>query len=327
VRITIPCEIYRGAVYDTSLTGWIVFDKPPSASAKLTNPLKNCNYVALDGEAAATVPVFRYFDPVTGNQLNIANEVRSVWSSDPYSVIPFPELRDPVTYDPPLEDVTYTFRVNSAACSSQSSFFYESIHVKADFTAEPVKGGAPLEVTFTDKSVRGTKKYSWDFGDRNRQGKKLPEWVVTKDSLWVFDNPFTHKYYFPGEYSVRLTIESEFGCIDSMRLDTKIEVEKSKLHIPNVFTPDGDGLNDYFTLEAISLRFIEVNIFSRSGVRVYSFFGEGEKLKDWPGWDGTVINSPTKASPGVYFYIIRAAGWDDIEYDSKEYRGFVYLYR
>jgi gliding motility-associated-like protein len=107
----------------------------------------------------------------------------------------------------------------------------------------------------------------------------------------------------------------------------KIVVDPSKLDIPNVFTPDGDGLNDNFMVESKSLQYISVEIFSRSGLRVYSFYGEGEKLREWQGWDGNVNNSSRKASAGVYFYFIRARGWDDVNYDSKEQRGFVYLYR
>jgi hypothetical protein len=76
-----------------------------------------------------------------------------------------------------------------------------------------------------------------------------------------------------------------------------------------------------------SLKTISVDIFSRSGLRVYSFYGEGDMVKAWNGWDGYVNNSSFKASPGIYFYIIRARGWDDIKYEGKEYRGFVYLYR
>ena len=112
-----------------------------------------------------------------------------------------------------------------------------------------------------------------------------------------------------------------------MRLENKIIVDPSELKIPNVFTPDGDGLNDYFAVESKSLRYISVEVFSRSGVKVYAFFGEGENLREWKGWDGNVNNSSAKAAPGVYYYVIHGYGWDDIDYNSKDYRGFVYLYR
>ena len=190
-------------------------------------------------------------------------------------------------------------------------FYYNSIHVKADFTAEPGNGPAPLTVTFTDKSVRAS-KYIWEFGDT----------TTSKVS-----NPDPHVYYKPGEYSVLLTIESDLHCIDSMRIENKIVVDPSSLDIPNVFTPNGDGMNDNFMVESKSLRNISMEVFSRSGKKVYSFIGDGEALRDWNGWDGHVNSSSAEATPGVYFYIIRAYGWDDVSYDSKDYRGFVYLYR
>ncbi len=115
-------------------------------------------------------------------------------------------------------------------------------------------------------------------------------------------------------------------CVDSLRSEN-IVVDPSKLEIPNVFTPNGDGLNDYFVVTAESLRHLNIEIFSRSGLRVYSFDGEGESLRNWTGWDGNINNSSRKASPGVYFYIIKAFGWDNIVYDSKQTRGTFYLYR
>ena len=143
--------------------------------------------------------------------------------------------------------------------------------------------------------------YRWEFGE-------------DKDSISALMNPPPHIYYKPGEYSVKLTIESDMHCIDSMRSEN-IEVDPSKLEIPNVFTPDGDGLNDYFIVESQSLRHLNVEIYSRSGLKVYSFDGEGESLRAWKGWDGNINDSSRKATPGVYFFIIRAYGWDDIVYD------------
>jgi gliding motility-associated-like protein len=294
--------------FDTTFTGWVFIDKPYS-SAALQN--RTCDYVALKGQAA--VDTFYYRNISNGLRVKLPNGVKFLWSSDPVSSIPFPDFYlNPQTFDPPLVDVTYKLQVSdSFGCLSESSFFYNSIHVKADFTAEPGNGPAPLTVNFTDKSVRAS-KYIWEFGDT----------TTSKVS-----NPEPHVYYKPGEYSVRLTIESDLHCIDSMRIANKIVVDPSSLDIPNVFTPNGDGLNDYFIVESKSLRNISMEVYSRSGKKVYSFIGDGEALRDWNGWDGHVNSSSAEATPGVYYYIIRAYGWDDVSYDSKEYRGFVYLYR
>jgi gliding motility-associated-like protein len=301
-------RITNTAGYDKSLVGWIFLDKP-YAQAKLQN--FTCDYVALSGKAA--VDTFYYRDPANGWAVRLRNAFSFLWSSSPASTIPYPNLEiNPVTFTPPLENVVYKLQVvDSFLCTTESSFPYTSIHVKADFSVDPDKGEAPLEVKFTDKSIRGY-YYKWEFGD---------------DSISKLKDPLPHIYYRPGEYSVKLTVESDQHCIDSLRPSAKIVVDPSELSIPNVFTPDGDGINDYFVVESKSLRTINVEIFSKSGVMVYSFYGDKERLKDWQGWNGNVNNSSAKAVPGVYFYIIRAKGWDDKIYDSQEYRGFLYLYR
>ncbi|MGA2406739.1 MAG: gliding motility-associated C-terminal domain-containing protein [Bacteroidales bacterium] len=296
------------AGYKDSLVAWIFIDKPHSL-ATLQN--RTCDYVALKGQAA--VDTFYYKNISNGLPIKLPNAVSFLWSSNPASTIPSPDFYlNPQTFNPPLVDVTYNLQVSdSFGCMSNSSFFYQTIRVKADFSADPFTGEAPLTVTFTDKSVRAL-KYLWEFGDT----------ATSK-----LNNPEPHIYYKPGEYSVKLTVESDLHCIDSLRLDRKIVVDPSELNIPNVFTPNGDGINDNFLVESKSLRNLSVEVFSRSGLKVYSFYGEGEILKNWKGWDGNVNFSSIKASPGVYFYIIRAYGWDNVVYNSKEYRGFVYLYR
>jgi PKD repeat protein len=303
-------EISKAGFYDTSLIGWIFFDEPPIAEASLAQEL--CKRVALSGRAEATINKFYYRDTITGASIPFQNEITFLWSSTPTSSIPYPDIEiNPVTYSPPLVDVTYKLQVNSLGCSSEASFFYSSIQVNADFTSLPATGEAPLEVTFTNNSTRGS-AFLWDFGD---------------ETTSELENPGPHLYPRPGLYWVELTIESLLHCTDSFR--DSIYVEPSKFDsIPNVFTPDGDGRNDWFVVGARrSLRYISMEIYSQSGLKVYGFSGEGEKLRAWQGWDGNVNNSSTKARPGVYYYIIRAYGWDDVKYDGKPYRGFVYLYR
>ena len=297
-------EISDDTGYNTVLTAWVHLDKPRSVAS--LRDFK-CNYVALSGFAA--IDTFHYTDLNNGTAIIHPNDYRFRWSSEPASSIPYPEIEiNPQTFDPPLEDVWYNLHVvDSFGCTSDSSFFYESIHVKADFEIDPTQGEAPLEVFITDNSVRAS-TYRWEFGD---------------DSVSYQAEPFSHTYYIPGNYTLRLFIESDKFCRDSSSV--KLIVEPSSLNIPNVFTPDGDGINDYFYVDNKSLRSIFVRVFSSNGQRVYVFDGRGDALKDWQGWDGTIGGS--KASPGVYFYIIRARGWDDVVYEGKEFRGFLYLYR
>lgn len=305
-------RITDGTGYDISLISWVYLDNPLS-EVSLQQSL--CNQVTLRGRAF--IDTFYYADVVTGQQLILPDDVEFRYSSDPVSLIANPTLHTynfgdyglKVLNTPPLFDLTYKLQVtDSMGCVSESSFMYESIHVDASFEVDPDRGEAPLEVYITDNSVRGL-YYTWWFGD---------------DSVSNNPDPVSHKYYKPGEYTIRLTVESDNGCIDSAKYE-KIMVEPSALDIPNVFTPDGDGINEFFLIDSKSLRYLYVQIFSESGYRVYQFEGKGDALKDWQGWDGKIGSG--MASPGVYFYIIKATGWDDVTYDAEDYTGFLYLYR
>jgi gliding motility-associated-like protein len=299
-------SISDGGGYSTELYAWVNIDKPVANAALLNF---TCDYVALDGTAAPDH--FNYYDPATGASIRLPNGVVFLWSSTPESSIPRPDARiDPLITSPPLVDVQYMIQVtDSFGCSSTSSFPYTSIHVKAEFTAEPTEGEAPLEVAFTDKSVRGF-HYTWKFGD---------------DSISVLPDPGTHTYYIPGTYYAVLTIESELTCsdVDSVQ----IKVDPSTLQMPNVFTPNEDGINDFFIPDKKSLKFLNLQVFAKSGHRVYYYEGDGEDLQSWQGWDGKINSSERHAEPGAYYYVIRAVGYDEKSYQGKEYRGALYLYR
>jgi gliding motility-associated-like protein len=299
-------HIADGSGYNTDLYAWVNLDTPVAQAALLHY---TCDYVALDGTASPDH--FTYYDPLTNASRILPNGVRHLWSSSPASAIPYPDLEiDPITFSPPLTDVRYTLQVtDSFGCVSSSSFDYQSIHVKADFLAEPTEGEAPMEVLLTDNSVRGV-RYLWRFGD---------------DSVSTMADPGPHTYYIPGEYTISLVIESELTCSDSASV--KIKVLPSALQIPNVFTPNDDGINDFFVPDKKSIRFLNLQVFSKSGNRVYYYQGDGEDLQNWEGWDGRINYTGRKAEPGAYFYILRAEGYDDVEYAGREFRGTVYLYR
>ena len=77
------------------------------------------------------------------------------------------------------------------------------------------------------------------------------------------------------------------------------------LNIPNVFTPNGDGKNDLFTIKGIEgFRSAEVVFTNRWGNVVY----QNDRFHRDNSWDGRDMRTGQMVSDGTYFYIIRLRG-------------------
>lgn len=99
------------------------------------------------------------------------------------------------------------------------------------------------------------------------------------------------------------------GCFQS---DTAffLEVDASyNLNIPNAFTPNGDGINDFFTFEAYGVEKVEFfQIYNRWGQMVF------DSQQQYPGWDGTV-NGQEHTSNSIFYYKLRIKRFNGKTYD------------
>jgi gliding motility-associated-like protein len=122
--------------------------------------------------------------------------------------------------------------------------------------------------------------WNWNFGDTTFSTKENPE--------KVFDQV--------REYEVKLKYTTSNECVDSVML--KVDVGQAEISIPNVFTPNGDGYNELFTIKDLEYYMSnELMIFNRYGKRVYS-------TNNYQGnWDGDNLKD------GVYFYVLKAKGY------------------
>ena len=134
-----------------------------------------------------------------------------------------------------------------------------------------------------------------------------------------------------GLYRVELrAVNEQSGCQDTVRINVKVDSALlAKNAIPNVFSPNGDGINDVFQIiekakNAKSLKSFEVHIMNRNGSLVYEYKGD---IRKWEGWNGRKNGKGEPLAVGTYFYIIRAVGWDGVEFSGKEYKGVLQLYR
>jgi gliding motility-associated-like protein len=156
------------------------------------------------------------------------------------------------------------------------------------------QGTAPVSVTFTSNVVStGTPTYVWNFGDGTSSNSPNPT-VVT--------------YTAPGTYSVVLTVDN--GTCAGTATATVIVDAPVSIIIPNIYSPNGDGINDEFFITCVGIKTLHCDIFNRWGQLVYQLLAPNDS------WNG-IMNNGNTATDGTYFYILDATGFDGKKYDSK----------
>lgn len=97
-----------------------------------------------------------------------------------------------------------------------------------------------------------------------------------------------------------LEVVSKGGCI----ADTCIDVYLPVLKLFNVFTPEGDNLNQYFDLVTENLTSYNLEIYNRYGELVFKSNADG--IGDSPhNWNGRYMNEGKLLPEGTYFYIFK----------------------
>jgi len=115
--------------------------------------------------------------------------------------------------------------------------------------------------------------------------------------------------------TIRLVVENEFGCSDSE--EAQILLTDHLIFIPNAFTPDGDGINDFFRPEMLGVVDFKMWVFDRWGSEI--FFTE-----DPIGWNGEGVNEDYYLQNQAYNYKVIITDYGKINF---EYLGSVSLIR
>ena len=336
-------RISNGSGVDVSFTSWVYLNELRAEVEKdnLGNlkPFKyTCSIIQLDG--LAFIDIFYYYDFLTHGQILLQNGYTFRWTSDnPDLNIPFASIyQDPqIINNFPVVDTRFVFTVtDSFGMQASDNVFYITIHAEAKFRInifdkeesgifiEPsgsYEGGAPLIVKFINESINGY-SFEWIFTDSLRSGQTANELTMDVN----YEPEYT--YFLPGfpqDYYPALVARSMEGCIDTFRIEQPIIVLPSLLEVPNVFSPDGDDINRFFRVKHQSIQEFSIIIMNRWGKAVYK--ADVRDLYGWEGWDGKVLNTNRPASPGPYFYIIEARGYDSKRYYRNQYKGTVYLFR
>ena len=150
--------------------------------------------------------------------------------------------------------------------------------------------------------------------------------TICEDSIvtYVVDNSFTDYEWHNGSDNNAYTTngtETFVSVIVTNNICSSSDIAyinyyNCDISIPNVFTPNGDGINDLFYVESESAVDVSVEIFNRWGQVVGKFQGLDN------GWDGKHYQSNSALSEGVYYYAARVTMDDGT---IKELIGFIHL--
>lgn len=107
-----------------------------------------------------------------------------------------------------------------------------------------------------------------------------------------------------------LSVMDGDSCInlDTVRVVVKLAPQS---FIPSAFTPNGDGLNDYFNFDILGSKNIEVKIFNRWGTLVYENTSQPNGITSTNAWDGTFKDG--KVAYETFVYNIKVTYWDETD--------------
>ncbi|MFA5575475.1 MAG: gliding motility-associated C-terminal domain-containing protein, partial [Brumimicrobium sp.] len=208
-------------------------------------------------------------------------------------------------------DVTATFSAFASSCESSPANFTiggmlptPTVSIVSNYS---ICGGS--EIVLVVNNPDNALTYEWYLaGDYVETGSSL---IISKASS---DNA--------GEYTV-VAINSD-GCEEIAVTD--LEVKACEVYPPEAFSPNGDGVNDFFEIKDLEgYPGSEMSIYNRWGAEV--FYSDNYQ-NDWDGTSQSKLNIGGNELPeGTYYYVLRLGGIKGQEgYDTVK-KGFVYLRR
>lgn len=150
---------------------------------------------------------------------------------------------------------------------------------RGEFTATPETLSVGDPVKIEPKMLKYYKDGQWSAPEARGT---IPTITAGQDA-----KPFTVSYDTPGDKTITLILKNDYCQSDP--IEKKVHVVKGDV-MANTFTPNNDGVNDFWEIRGPELERLQVSIFDRWGTKVFE--ADGTEAK----WDGK--NCPT----GNYFF-------------------------
>jgi gliding motility-associated-like protein len=220
----------------------------------------------------------------------------------------------------------YYFTVQDNLCTDFDSVFVDILDPpNAQLTATPLMGCGPLQVDMTNSS-QNADSFIWNFGN----GQQLNIATTAPQSQTYASSAVIQLIAFQGtlcsDTAYASIVVNTCGCTDPVAInynplanvnDGSCQYPVPTVNPPNVFTPNGDEVNELFFLDVTNAVSVELVIINRWGNVMFEQTGLN------PSWNGKT-ESGTPVEDGVYFYKYIVNGYND---QMLEGHGFVHLVR
>ncbi|MCR9251646.1 MAG: FG-GAP-like repeat-containing protein [bacterium] len=242
-----------------------------------------------------------------GDEIRIGGTPTATGSSFGYEYewIPATNLDNSNSSNPvasPEETTTYRVLVSTGECAVDTAEVTITVHeLPVIEIIQDTTIGAGEEITLF---ASGGEFYEW-----------FPNTALDNDEI---SNPTASPV---SEIVYEVLVTDENGCEDVAEVRIKVN---NAFFIPNLFTPNNDGLNDRFTLFGDGVRDMVFRVFDSSGAIVYQANSWQEAEQE--GWDGTIGGSP--APNGTYIWSIKGSYFNgsEVKFDGKT-KGVIRLLR
>lgn len=165
----------------------------------------------------------------------------------------------------------------------------------ATISPSTISGTPTLNVDFVNLSTNSN-SYTWNLGNG---GSDYTLSLLSTESA---------SYSSIGTYTVTLTASNGLCSNSTSVVINVINFDPAIIIVPNIFTPDGDKVNDGLYLSIQNGVDVEVQIYNRWGNFMYEIKGLWDKDNPATYWDGT--KDGKEATEGVYFITYKVTGID-----------------
>ena len=196
--------------------------------------------------------------------------------------------------------------------SAVSTVSVNILQVNPGITPSPETGNHPLSVVFTNNTTNtipsAITSYSWNYGNDTTYHTNMA------------NDPATHTTYTTaGVYTVTLLASATVGQLTCTQPATVtiVVTDIYSIVIPNVFTPNSDGINDLYMVKSTGVISMDMIIYDRWGLKMF----ESSNING--AWDGKNLGGK-EVPEDTYFYVIKVTTNTNT---SENYKGNITLLR